>query len=62
MARMRFILRFIIAAVLGAIAYDLYPKTFFDIPFSQLSLGNIVKLIGAVLFGIAAIKTFFGFD
>jgi hypothetical protein len=59
---MRFILRFIIAAVLAAIAYQLYPTNVFHIPFSQLSLGNIVKLIGAVIFGIAAIKTLFGFE
>lgn len=49
-------------AILGTIAYALYPSGIFDIPFAQLTLGKILRLIGAVIFAIAVIAALFERD
>jgi uncharacterized membrane protein YvlD (DUF360 family) len=50
-------MRFILTAVFGVIAYALYPVGVFSIPFSQLTLGNILCVIGAAFFGLLAAKS-----
>jgi hypothetical protein len=50
-------MRFIRAAIFGAIAYALFPADVFHIPFSQLASKDIYSLIGAVFLGIMAIAT-----
>jgi hypothetical protein len=52
-------MRFIITAICAVMAYLLWPSGVFNIPFSQLPLGNIFRLVGAILFGIIAINALF---
>jgi len=52
-------MRFIFAAIFAVMAYLLWPSGIFNIPFSQSSLGNIFRLVGAILFGIIAINALF---
>ncbi len=50
--------RIVFAAVFGTIAYFLYPEGIFSVPFSQLTLGKIFSLVGAVIFGLFTIGAF----
>ena len=46
-------------AILGTIAYALYPQDILDMPISNLTLENMFRLIGAAIFGILAIVLLF---
>ena len=46
-------------AILGTIAYVLYPQNILDIPVSNLTLENMFRLIGTAIFGILAIVLLF---
>jgi hypothetical protein len=41
-------------------AYALYPEGVFSIPFAQLTLGDILRLLGAVVSALGAIICGFG--
>jgi hypothetical protein len=49
----------IFAAIFGAIAYVLYPQDIYIFPISNLSLGDMLGLIGTAIFGILAIVLLF---
>ena len=59
-------MNFIFAAILGVIAYFLFPVVgpgfsvgVLSIPFPELTSGNILRIAASVLFGILAIRLLF---
>jgi len=52
-------MRYVLSTIFGAVAYILFPIGIFSIPFSQLTLENIFRLVGAVAMGVMAIVELF---
>ena len=50
-------MRIILFIIFGAIAYFLFPSNILGVPFSQLSTGDVWKLIGAVICALIALKS-----
>lgn len=44
-----------IDAVFAVLAYVIFPEGIFNTPFAQLTVGILLRLVGAVVFGILAI-------
>ncbi len=49
-------MRFVFAAAFGLLAYILFPAWILGIPFNQYSLGDMLRLVGAAIFGILAFQ------
>lgn len=50
------LMRYLLSAIFGAIAYCLFPNSILYLPLSQLTTGELWKLTGAIGFCILALS------